>query len=267
MVDDLDAGDGAELGEIGEITGTFVRDAALVGGLSVSSVNLTDNVHALDDLSESSEAHTVEASVVSEVDEKLSRTCVGAGSGEGDGASSVAQHDGIVGDVGVLPLVVSLRVRGETPLDNESRNNAEERTVVEEVSVDKVPETVDTVGSVGAVHHDSERRSAANAGREFNLGKEKQAVRVAVHSDMVENEYQRERKREREMTKKQVHRRTETRMKTYRKLVGSTGIRAANGDDGKDEKRSEKRSYLHGVAKKQRAKGVFRLGGMRSDYF
>src|SRR5580704_15754970 len=106
-------------------------DAALVGLLAVTAVNLFHNIEAAGHFTERSEAHLVELRVVPGVDEELRGARVRAGGGEGDEAGLIGLRDGIVAEALVAPCAGDFGIGVQAKLDNKAGDDAEEMSVVE----------------------------------------------------------------------------------------------------------------------------------------
>jgi hypothetical protein len=148
VLDDVELG--IFLVEVGLALG--LDSALLVGGsVGVLIVELLDDLHAvLIDGGEGSEAHSIEAGIVSVVYEDLRGAGVGAASGESDEAALVALDNLIIRDFGIDPGRVDGRIGADAELGDEAGDDAEDDHVVVEMVADKIVEAVHAVGSPGA---------------------------------------------------------------------------------------------------------------------
>ena len=153
--DQVSGADGVELGPLRRV----VRFPALLHGALIESSGVTvlvihhfDNVHAfVVDRSEGSEALGIERSIVFQVDEDLNGARVGQrGLGEGERAALVFLSDRLVFNGGFVPRGVHGRIRVDTELHDEARQDAKKAGVIEIVMFDEIVKAVRGEGSPGA---------------------------------------------------------------------------------------------------------------------
>src|SRR5258708_32325583 len=109
-----------------QVSVALIGDQVLAGRFTVVSEDFVDHVHTIDDSTKGGEAHAVEASVVSIVDEELGCAGIGAGGGEDEASTLVALNDGIILDFGDVPNLVDGGGGGRSGSAGETRENAEE---------------------------------------------------------------------------------------------------------------------------------------------
>src|SRR5690348_7164982 len=124
----------------------------LIWTLPVFAIELIHDVHAIRDLTERRETHTVQAGVIHEIDEDLRGAGVGTASGKGDRAARVALRDRVVLDVRVLPDARNLRIRVDAELYDEVRHDAEERCAVVEMILNVIMALICSEWRPGAHH-------------------------------------------------------------------------------------------------------------------
>ena len=139
-----------------QVSVALFRDQVLARRFPVVRVDFVDHVHTVDDGSEGSEAHAVEASVVSIVDKELGCARIGAGGRKHEVSSLIALNDGIILDFGVVPGLVDGGVRAESELHNEAGNNAKERRVGEVAIAHQVVKAVCAERRPVPMHFDNE---------------------------------------------------------------------------------------------------------------
>src|SRR5690348_3517280 len=128
----------------------------LIWTLPVFAIELIHDVHAIRDLTERRETHTVQAGVIHEIDEDLRGAGVGTASGKGNRAARVALRDRVVLDVRVLPDARNLRIRVDAELYDEVRHDAEECGAIVEMMLDEIIEAIRSEWRPGARHFHGE---------------------------------------------------------------------------------------------------------------
>ena len=122
-------------------------DLPLIRLLAVAGVDALDDVHPGNDLSKWSEAHRVQAAIVAEIDEKLCGSRIRRRAlRKSHRANEIALLHWLVSNVRILPRFIHRRIAGKPELDNETRQNAEERRAVKETVLDEIIETVRAQG-------------------------------------------------------------------------------------------------------------------------
>ncbi len=122
-------------------------DRWLLRALLVLGVDSLHNVHALRDDAKRGEALAIEVRVIAKVDEELRGARVRSSRSIRDGSFGVALHDGIVGDVSVLPLLRDGRVSVDAKLHDKARHNTEETIILEVATAREREQLVETINT------------------------------------------------------------------------------------------------------------------------
>lgn len=119
----------------------FGLDESLVGTLSgrlpfaVACIQLINNVHSLNHLSERREALLVQKGIafVSSIEKDLGRSRVGSSRSKNHSASGIGDFDGIIGDASGSPLALYVGVAIDSKLTDKARKHSKDASIIEKL--------------------------------------------------------------------------------------------------------------------------------------